>query len=93
MPNAFTPNGDGLNDILYVRGSGLIDIITFKVFSRSGEMVFSSGDKTAGWDGTFNGRELNTRVFVYYVEATCPVTGNVTRKQGNVMLIKNQAFN
>jgi gliding motility-associated-like protein len=89
LPNSFTPNGDGLNDILYVRGSGLIDIITFKVFSRSGEMVFSSGDKDTGWDGTFNGRELNTGVFVYYVEATCPVTGNVTRKQGNVMLIKN----
>ena len=89
LPNSFTPNGDGLNDILYVRGSGLTDIVTFKVFSRSGKLVFESGMKNVGWDGTFNGRELNTGVFVYFVEAICPITGNVTRKQGNVMLLNN----
>lgn len=89
LPNAFTPNGDGLNDVLYVRGSGLNEIITFRVFSRSGQNVFTSSDLSVGWDGTYNGRELNTDIYVYFAEAVCPITGNIVRKTGNVMLIRN----
>jgi gliding motility-associated-like protein len=91
VPNAFTPNGDGLNDILYVRGSGIQaeGIITFQVFARNGERLYSSSDINFGWDGTYNGRELNTGVYVYFVEAICPITNTIVRKQGNVMLIRN----
>ena len=86
MPNAFTPNGDGLNDILYVRGTAFDNIETFQVYSRNGERVFESNDKNIGWDGFFNNNLVDTGVFVYFVEAICPVTGNRVRKQGNIMV-------
>ena len=87
MPNAFTPNGDGLNDILYVRGTAFENIETFQIYSRNGEKVFESNTKEIGWDGTFNNNPVDTGVFVYFVEATCPVTGNRVRKQGNVTVL------
>ena len=89
MPNAFTPNGDGLNDVLFVRGSSIQRINQFRVFSRNGDEVFYTRDKNEGWDGTFNGRELNTGVYVYYVEAFCELNGEIILKKGNVTLIRN----
>lgn len=88
VPNAFSPNDDGLNDVLYVRGSTLKFIYNFKVYSRSGELVFETTDINEGWDGTHNGQELNTGVYVYYVEAPCTLNGNVILKTGNVMIIR-----
>ena len=90
VPTGFTPDNDGLNDVLYVRGSSIQDIQTFNVYSRSGTLVFSTSNKADGWDGTYNGRKANTGVYVYYVEAICPVTGNLVRKQGNVLLLAGE---
>lgn len=89
VPNAFSPNNDGLNDELFVRGSTLDFIYTFKVFSRTGELVFETQNIEEGWDGTHNGRDLNTGIYVYYVEAPCALNGD-TRilKTGNVLLIR-----
>jgi len=53
VPDAFTPNGDGYNDILYVRGWGIDQLISFKIFNRYGELVFETNDKNIGWDGTY----------------------------------------
>jgi gliding motility-associated-like protein len=88
VPNAFSPNNDGLNDVLYVRGSTLEFVYNFKVYSRSGELVFETTDINKGWDGTHNGQELNTGVYVYYVEAPCALNGSVILKTGNVMIIR-----
>ena len=88
VPNAFTPNGDGLNDVLYVRGSALTDISSFRIFSRNGELVFESNTMSKGWDGTYQGKPTNTEVFVYVVEAICPLTGNLVMKRGNVTLMR-----
>lgn len=88
VPNAFTPNGDGLNDILYVRGTSLLDIRIFRIFSRNGDLVFESNTMSKGWDGTFQGKPVNGDVFVYYVEAPCPATGNLIQKKGNVTIIR-----
>lgn len=88
VPNAFTPNGDGLNDVLYVRGSSIQDIQAFRIYGRNGEQVFFSDDKSIGWDGTFNGREVDTGVYVYFVEAICPLDGRVILKKGNVTLFR-----
>jgi hypothetical protein len=52
VPNAFSPNGDGQNDILYVRGSGFGEF-ELMIFNRIGEMVFKTNDESVGWDGTF----------------------------------------
>ncbi|MGB1121408.1 MAG: gliding motility-associated C-terminal domain-containing protein, partial [Saprospiraceae bacterium] len=72
----------------FVRGSTLNFIYTFKVYSRSGELVFETQNLSEGWDGTHKGKELNTGVYVYYVEAPCALNGNVILKTGNVLLIR-----
>jgi gliding motility-associated-like protein len=86
IPNAFTPNGDGANDILFVRG-GMLTEITFRVYNRWGEKVFEAYSLNSGWDGTFNGRDCDPAVFDYYLEATCP-GGETFFKKGNVTLIR-----
>ena len=87
IPNAFTPNGDGKNDKFYVRAYGLNQFNYFRVFDRWGQIVFETNDINVGWDGTYNGKALNTDVFVYTVEVVC-TDGRTIRKRGNVTLIR-----
>ncbi len=86
IPNAFTPNKDGNNDILRVRGNNLLDLY-FAVFNRWGEKVFETTDNTKGWDGIYNNRESDPGVFDYYLQATCPNQEKIFIK-GNVTLIR-----
>ena len=86
VPTAFTPNGDGVNDILYVLGSGLEEL-DFKVFDRYGELVFETNDPDRGWDGTANGIKHEMDVFTYYLRATC-FDGVLTEKKGNITLLR-----
>ena len=86
VPNAFTPNGDGENDVLYVRGP-LIEGMVFRVFDRWGEMVFESFDRLEGWDGTFRGKKLDPDVYDYYLKAIC-IDGQEGIIKGNVTLMK-----
>lgn len=86
VPNAFTPDGDGINDILYVRGHPNSEIV-FRVYDRWGELVFESFEINFGWNGIFNGKESDPAVFDYYLEVLCP--GDETFfKKGNVTLIR-----
>src|SRR5690606_31279313 len=62
LPNAFTPNGDGENDLLFVRGN-YITSIDFHIYNRWGQEVFSTTDQSTPWDGTFNGKKLQPDVF------------------------------
>ncbi|GAB4448953.1 MAG: hypothetical protein OHK0036_05210 [Bacteroidia bacterium] len=86
VPNTFTPNGDGNNDVLYVR-SYLINELYFAVYNRWGELVFETNDKTKGWDGIYKGRPADVGVFGYYLKAKCP-NGKEIFKKGNVTLIR-----
>ena len=86
VPNAFTPNGDGENDILYVRGP-LIEDMVFRIFDRWGEMVFESLDRLQGWDGTFRGKALDPDVYDYYLKAVC-IDGEESIVKGNITLMK-----
>ena len=86
VPNAFSPNGDGNNDILYVRGLWVEKVI-FRVFDRWGELVFESDQIANGWDGTFQGRKLAPDVFDYYLDVTC-IGGLKSISKGNVTLMK-----
>lgn len=86
IPNAFSPNGDGRNDVLYVR-SNIIDDIEFAVYNRWGQKVFETKDKTKGWDGTFKGKTLSPDVYGYYLKAKC-FNGDEFFKKGNVTLLK-----
>jgi len=93
LPNTFTPNGDGLNDIFMIRGLAATQINYFKVFDRWGKQVFSAGngqpnDPKWGWDGTdLNGQQLNPAVFVYMYEIEC-INGDVVTGKGNVTLVR-----
>ncbi len=88
LPNAFTPNDDGLNDILYVRSSAIDMVEEFCVFNRWGQMVFHTNSMKEGWDGTYNGKPLNPDVYVYYVKAPCDLNNGTVLLKGNITLIR-----
>ena len=92
IPNTFSPNGDGMNDQFYPRGSGIFTIKSMKIFSRWGEIVFeknnfNANDVSKAWDGKFKGRPSSPDVFVYVVDVICENNEVLTFK-GNVALIK-----
>lgn len=87
IPNTFTPNGDGQNDILNVYGPGVQSVKQFRIFNRWGELVFDTRDMNFGWDGTFKNEKLLPAVFVYYVDVEC-IDGRRTIKKGNITLIR-----
>ena len=92
IPNTFSPNHDGINDVFYPRGSGLFSIISIKIFNRWGQVVFSKNninpnDPQYGWDGTLNGTLLQADVYVYMAEVICE--NNITLPlQGNITLVR-----
>lgn len=86
VPNAFTPNEDGKNDVLYVRGVNL-DEIYFAVYDRWGEMVFETDDLEKGWDGKINGNTVSGDVYGYYLKAVC-YGGQQFFKKGNVSVLR-----
>ncbi|MBL1279020.1 MAG: gliding motility-associated C-terminal domain-containing protein [Fluviicola sp.] len=86
VPNAFTPNGDGENDVLYVRGP-LILKMEFRIYDRWGEMVFESFERPFGWDGTFRGKLMNPDVYDYYLKVTC-IDNMEAIIKGNFTLIR-----
>ncbi|MGZ3884517.1 MAG: T9SS type B sorting domain-containing protein, partial [Bacteroidia bacterium] len=86
IPNTFTPNGDGENDIMYVRGAKISELY-FAIYNRWGEMVFETRDKNVGWDGIYKGRQADVGVFGYYVKAKC-INGLETFRKGNITLIR-----
>src|SRR5207249_4521362 len=63
VPNAFSPNGDGQNDILFVRANCTKEL-SFTIYDRWGNKVFETSDVVTGWDGKYKGTAMNTAVFV-----------------------------
>ncbi len=86
IPNAFSPNGDGKNDVLYVRANNVTQIY-FAVYDRWGQRVFETRDISKGWDGIFNGKKIDPAVFGWYAEGEC-VGENKFMKKGNVTLLR-----
>lgn len=86
VPTAFTPNNDGNNDHLYVRGPN-ISTLTFQVFNRWGELVFETNNINQGWDGTFKGKEAPPAVYAYQLKAVC-YNGTTYFTKGDVTLIR-----
>ena len=86
VPNAFSPNGDNENDILYVRGA-LIREMVFRIYDRWGELVFESFDRSTGWDGTFRGKPMDPDVYDYYLKVIC-INDDESIIKGNITLLK-----
>jgi len=92
VPNAFSPDNDGINDILMVRAKGIAQVKYFRIFNRWGQMVFersniSANDPTQGWDGSVNSKPATPDVYVYTAEVVCTAGGTFVYK-GNVTLVK-----
>ncbi len=86
VPNAFSPNGDGENDLLYVRGNFITDL-KFQIFNRWGELVFESSKLDDPWDGTYNGKPADPAVFVYHLTVVCE-DGQEHFEKGNITLLR-----
>ncbi|MFY0252862.1 gliding motility-associated C-terminal domain-containing protein [Chitinophaga sp. 30R24] len=86
VPNLFSPNGDGVNDIEYVYGTAIAQL-EFRIYNQWGQVVFSSKDQHTGWDGTMNGRRQPVGVYVYILKATMQ-DGTVITKKGNITLMR-----
>ncbi len=92
IPNAFSPDGDNINDVFLVRGKGIATVKYFRIFNRWGELVFernnfNANDVRQGWDGRVNGKPANPDVYVYTAEVLCTAGGTFVRK-GNVTLFR-----
>jgi gliding motility-associated-like protein len=92
LPNTFSPNGDGSNDVFYVRGRGLDRVKTLRIFSRWGQIIFEQKDFPVnsmqhGWDGKIQGQKPHPDVYVYQVELYCD-NGELINLEGNVALIQ-----
>lgn len=92
MPNTFSPNGDGNNDVFYPRGKGLFAIKTLRIFNRWGELVFErtnfgANDTVKGWDGTYKGKPALQDVYVYTIDVLCE-NNTVLTYNGNIALIR-----
>ena len=68
VPNAFTPNGDGANDSFgLVIVEGVATVVKMEIYSRWGQKIFASNDPNAGWDGSIDGNEAPSDVYVYVI--------------------------
>ena len=86
LPNAFTPNGDDENDVLYLRGRN-VEKMHLKIYDRWGELVFETTEQNIGWDGTYKGKLVDPAVFVYHLSVIC-VDKQEYFKKGNVTVIR-----
>lgn len=87
VPTAFTPNGDGRNDVLRPIAAGMQQIEYFRVFNRWGQLVFSTTRSGEGWDGRIGGKEQGSAVYVWELRAVDYLGAPYVRK-GTVTLIR-----
>jgi gliding motility-associated-like protein len=86
VPSAFSPNGDGMNDVLYVRGFRIASF-HMRVFDRWGKEVFDTEDKEKGWDGRQNGNELPADTYGYVIDVAY-TDGTREQKSGSITLLR-----
>jgi len=86
MPNAFTPNNDGLNDCYGIKFWGVIQELDFGIYNRWGERIFHTSNPNDCWDGTYKGVQQNPDVYVYLITAKT-FCGKVFKK-GTFTLIR-----
>jgi gliding motility-associated-like protein len=89
IPNTFTPNGDGVNDVFMVKGTGMkIENYTMEIFDRWGTMLYSSKDITKGWDGSAKGAQLPIGAYIYKVKVIGANGQGKKEYVGHVTLMK-----
>jgi len=86
VANAFTPNGDGNNDVVYVHSEN-IKTMSFYVYDQWGEKIYGSTNMANGWDGTYKGVKEPAGVYVYYLKAVLN-NGTEVNKKGTITLLR-----
>lgn len=87
LPNIFTPNGDGINDILYLRVKNISNL-SFTVSKKLGRNIFLSTDINSGWDGNYKGKPSKEKDYTFTLEATT-INGKSLSLSGNICLIRD----
>jgi gliding motility-associated-like protein len=88
VPTAFTPNGDGNNDIMFARGFGIKKLLHFKIFNRWGQLLFYTQDEKIGWDGYYKGELQPVDTYFYNVSAESFIPDKILSFEGNFLLLK-----
>jgi gliding motility-associated-like protein len=88
IPNAFSPNGDGVNDVFRVGSSAAIELQQFEVYNRWGQRVWSTNDYFSAWDGTYLGAPQPMETYFYVFRYTCLTDGNRYVKKGDLVLMR-----
>ena len=88
VPNAFTPNNDGLNDMFKVEGAYILSGARLSIYNSWGELVLQTNNVDRGWDGTINGKPQPAGVYVYILDATLRSTGKLYKKHGPIALLR-----
>ncbi len=88
MPNAFTPNGDGKNDVFRIPASISVKIVSFSIYNRWGNKVFTTTDRSKGWDGTFNGQAQPMSTYIWEIVYEDVLSNRNSTKRGAVVLIR-----
>jgi gliding motility-associated-like protein len=88
LPDAFSPNGDGVNDFVYVRGWGIEKLISWKIFNRWGELVFETSDINQGWNGQYKGEFQMADTYSYIVEGKPYISDTPVQKSGFINIVK-----
>ena len=88
VPNAFSPNGDGLNDVFRPAANEIVEF-SMVIYNRWGQQVFETRDLSEGWDGTFNGSYCEPGVYIYILTYKDSInSGSVKKMHGNVTLLR-----
>lgn len=86
VPNAFTPNSDGVNDLFYAICNPCDGFLSLSIFNRWGELVFETNNPTIGWDGNFEGKPVELGAYSYVLRYDGPNGAEVL--QGSLMVVK-----
>lgn len=87
IPNAFSPNGDGLNDVFNISGIHFQRLLCFQVFNRFGQQIFSTLNPATGWDGTFKDKACDAGTYYYFIKLAYP-DGKIRTFKGDLTLIR-----
>jgi len=88
IANAFSPNGDGKNDLFYLQVQESVIVHQFSIFNRYGQMVFDTVDLSQGWDGNFMGQPADIGVYFYYLKYLCLGSDEEIVQKGDITLLR-----
>lgn len=89
VPNAFTPDGDGINDYLFVQGENLVtNNFNLIIFDKWGEKVFETNDVNEKWDGNYKNKPAQQDAYVWKIKITDPITSELKELNGHVLLMR-----